>query len=603
MTPKTPATTPPRRALPVRFLTFLGLIGLVLGVGLALDLRAHGLMWRFFWSQTGEESPAGQIRGMMELMGNLIRLPLNTAPLTPINNASDNPYGVNTFLQKEVEAPKIRAMLQMIKEAGFVWLRQEFPWEDIEIHARGDFTDRRSDRNGDGVIDKTDEVNAWDKYDQMVALTQDYGLKMMVRLSNPPNWSQSADNKHITLADDYGPPEDVQDFVNYAVAVATRYKGRITHYQIWNEPNLYPEWGENFANPKKYVDMLCRVHDALKAIDPNIVIITAAIGPTVSLDGYQGYQDVVYLQNMYDLGAARCFDVLAAQGYGLYSGPTDRRQRVTTVGYARHIFYRDIMVANGDAAKPIWLSEAAWNAVLDSPLPPDQIKQYADFGLSTKEQAARYMPLAYQRANEEWPWIGQISYWFFTKPDPSGQDLSLYYFRMVEPDYSPEKPTFTPLPVYNSVKQYLTQIAQNPVLELGTHQTEHWAIKPDDTAQMQKNDTAEFGQALSTSLIRFTMAGTGGAIRMKSASALTLSYDGTLTPIDAAADWVSIALPQTAQVSVHVVSLYADAPFLVDSVTITNDTARSLLPTLLVGAAVGLFTLGVLLVGVWRRLR
>lgn len=602
MTSKT-SVVPPRR-WPVRFLIFLSVAAVVLGLGLAFDLRAHGLVWRFFWSQTGEETPAGQIRGMVELMGNLIRAPLNTAPLTPIQNASDVPYGVNTFLQKEVEEPKIRVMLQMIKDAGFVWLRQEFPWEDIEIHARGDFGDRRTDRNGDGVRDKADEVDAWAKYDTMVGLTEEYGLKMMVRLSNPPNWAQTINNKHETLADDYGPPDDVQDFVNYAVDVATRYKGRITHYQIWNEPNLYPEWGENFVDPAKYVDMLCRVHDALKAIDPNIVIITAALGPTISLDGYMGYQDVVYLQNMYDLGAARCFDVLAAQAYGLYSGPTDRRLRVTTVGYTRHLYYRDIMVSNGDGYKPIWLSEAAWNAILDSDLPADQIAQYGNFGLSTQEQAARYMPLAYERASQEWPWIGQISYWFFTKPDNSDQNQALYYFRMVEPDYSAEKPTFTPLPVYNSVKTYLSQVYQAPVLELGTHQGEYWGIEADKDARMQDDTTAEFGQALSTTSIYFTMAGTGGSLRVKTQMPVTLLYDGApLLTISPAGDWQTIILPGTFQKSVHVVSMSADGPFLLDSVTIENDSTRSLLPIVLGGGAVGVLVAGILLMAVWRRLR
>lgn len=595
------ASSAPVRRFPVRFFAFLGVLALVLGVGLVLDLRMHGLVWRFFWSQTGEESPAGQIRGMIELMGNLIRPPLNTEPLTPIQHADDIPYSINTFLQKEVEEPKLRAMLQMIREAGFVWLRQEFPWEDIEIHARGDFGDRRTDRNGDGVLDANDEVDAWAKYDQMMDLTEEYGLKMMVRLSNPPNWAQT--NEHATIADNYAPPDDTQDFVNFAVAVATRYKGRISHYQVWNEPNLYPEWGENFVDPAKYVDMLCRTHDALKAIDPNIVIISAALGPTISLDGYRGYQDVVFLQNMYDLGAARCFDVLAAQGYGLYAGPTDQRLRVTTVGYTRHIFYRDIMVSNGDGHKPIWISEAAWNAILDAELPPDQISQYGNFGLSTQDEAARYMPLAYQRANEEWPWIGQISYWFFTRPDPFEQGQALYYFRMVEPDYSAEKPTFTPLPVYNTVKNYLAAVYQNPVIGLGTHQAEHWAITRDENAPMQADETAEFGEVVSTSLIRFTMVGTGGFVRVSASTPLTLSYDGMLTTYPATEGWQIITLPQTFQSGLHPVAVYADVPFLVDSVTITNNAARNLLPIILAGGALAVLVTGVVLTALWQHLR
>src|SRR5688500_11821811 len=90
----------------------------VLAILLALDLRFHGLAWQFFWSQTGEESVVGQVRGMMEIGGSLLRQQPNTAPNTPIAHTDDIPFGINVFLQKEVEEPKIRAMLTMIQEAG-----------------------------------------------------------------------------------------------------------------------------------------------------------------------------------------------------------------------------------------------------------------------------------------------------------------------------------------------------------------------------------------------------------------------------------------------------------------------------------------------------
>ena len=50
-----------------------------------------------------------------------------------------NPFGVNTFLQLEVEPTKRERQMLMIREAGFSWIRQEFTWEDIEVHGKGDF--------------------------------------------------------------------------------------------------------------------------------------------------------------------------------------------------------------------------------------------------------------------------------------------------------------------------------------------------------------------------------------------------------------------------------------------------------------------------------
>ncbi len=447
----------------------LALVGAALLFGLTLaglDLRYRGLLWNWFWSQTGEERPLAQIRGMVEVAGNLIRQPLDTAPLAAINHKADIPYGINTFLQQEVEAEKIEVMLRMIREAGFVWLRQEFPWEDLEVTGRGQFE--------------------WAKYDRIVERTAAHGLRLLARLSNPPAWSR-ADPQ----AGDMAPPDDLQDFVNYAAAVAERYRGRITHYQVWNEPNIFPEWGNNFVDPARYTELLCRAYTALKRVDPGIVVVNAAIAQTISLDGYKGFSDLIFLQEIYDHGGGDCFDVLSAQGYGLFSGPTDRRLRATSVNVARHTYYRDIMVRNGDAHKPIWLSEAAWNATLDAELPRGEIDAYSRFGNVTQEQAARYMPMLYERAQKEWPWVGNIMYWFFTRKDPFEADQSWYYFRMVEPDYQPEKPRFTPLPVYHAVRDYIHQ--QSPTLHRGVHQAETWQIQ--SGKDRIADDSARFGQA------------------------------------------------------------------------------------------------------------
>lgn len=416
-----------------RTLAVLALLALAATGALALDLAFEGMVYDTLWEVTGETEPLEQLLGFGQYLVRWTRAQPDTQPFASIPLADVNPFGVNTFLEQEVEPAKRERQAQMIAEAGFGWIRQQFPWEDIEIHAKGDFTDRRN-------LDAHGEISAWDKYDQIVALAGQYGLRIMARLGGPmPAWSlpEGTDNR-------YTPPADFQDFVDYAVAVATRYRGRIQHYQIWNEPNLYPEWGEQTVNAEAYTDLLCRTYRALKAIDPQIVVIAGAIGPTIDLSGRNAY-DVLYLQRMYQAGAGACFDVLSAQGYGLWSGPTDRRLRPTTINFQRHLYLRDVMVANGDAHKPIWISEAGWNPVPDDPA----IADLERYGRVTMEQAAAWAPLAYERASEEWPWIGMIAWWYFKRADDSERDQSWYYFRLVEPD-------FTPTPIYESLKATMT---------------------------------------------------------------------------------------------------------------------------------------------------
>lgn len=419
---------------------------IVLVAGLILDLRFKGLAWQIFYQTTGEEEPIKQIYGFVGYLSNLSRRQPITASIEPLRYPVSNPIGVNTFLDQEVEPAKRERQVQLIAAAGIGWIRQQFRWDDLEIGGRGDFTDARNDLNGDGV---KDAISAWEKYDGMVALTEQYGLKLIARLDSPPTWAQPLGAKA-----GYAPPADFADFAAFAGQVAARYKGRITYYQIWNEPNIYPEWGDQPINPEAYTDLLCRAHAAIKAADPAAVVISGALAPTTALSG-RDLNDLIFLQRMYAAGAARCFDILGAQGYGLFSGPTDQRMRISTVNFAHPLWLRDMMITNGDAAKPIWISEMAWNPVPNNP----EIADLMRFGQVSEEQASRYAVEGYERARKEWSFVGVISYWFFKRASDAEKNQSFYYFRMVEPD-------FTPLPVYTVLREYALRTYGAPLTSL-----------------------------------------------------------------------------------------------------------------------------------------
>jgi hypothetical protein len=75
------------------------------------------------------------------------------------------------------------------------------------------------------------------------------------------------------------------------------------------------------------------------------------------------------------------------------------------------------------------------------------IIQWQDYGQVTDEQAARYAVEAYQRIQHEWSWVRVACYWYFKRPSDSEKNQAFYYFRLVDPD-------FTPRPVYDSLKAY-----------------------------------------------------------------------------------------------------------------------------------------------------
>ncbi len=433
------------------------------------------LFWRtgLLYNWTGEEQFSAQIKGLSDLAADMMRPPVHTESDIPAAHSGVNPFGVNVFLEQEPDPAVREQAVRMASEAGFHWLRQEFPWEDIEIHGKGDFEDRRHDP----------ARSAWEKYDNIVDLAEKYDMTLIVRVSNPPAWTRAQGND----VGPYAPPDNYQDFADFVSALVSRYRGRVRYYQLWNEPNIYPEWGNYAISPEDYTRLLCMAADAARAADPNVVIINGAMASTIVLDPAapppgNALNDFLFMQRMYDAGAASCFDIVAMQGYGLWSGPTDRRMNPRVLNFSRPLFMRDLMVANGDAHKPIWISEMNWNAV------PDDVADKR-FGQVTEQQQARYLVEAYQRIQREWPWLGVANVWYLKRPTNQWKQEGKpeYYFRLLEPD-------FTPTPAYEAIKQYANQDGAHLMqMYPGAHPPDFWGVSR-ASYHIEQDENASLGQ-------------------------------------------------------------------------------------------------------------
>ena len=448
------------------------LTGILLAGILALGaFLGRNQMRSTLFELTGEERLFSQIKGLTDLTADLLRPPLHLAPDAPVRHSDLDPYGVNVFLNEEADPAKREESVRLAAEAGFHWLRQEFPWQDIEIHGKGDFEDRRNQPYR----------SAWDKYDHIVDLADKYGMEMIVRISTPPAWSRHAGESMGAFA----PPDNYGDFGDFVYALVNRYRGRVRYYQIWNEPNIYPEWGSYSISPEDYTGLLKIAATRAREANPNVVIISGALASTIALQPdaappNNALNDLLFLQRMYDAGAAPYFDVMAMQAYGLWSGPTDRRMHPRVMNFGRPQFVRDLMVANGDEQKPIWISEMGWNAVPDNV--PDK-----RFGQASLEQQARFSPIAYQRVQEEWPWAGVVNTWYLKRATDEWfkQGRPEAYFRLLDPDFKVQ-------PVFESLKAYVT--GGNPTVYQGIHSPLHWAIRAEGPWQTVKASSALFGE-------------------------------------------------------------------------------------------------------------
>jgi polysaccharide biosynthesis protein PslG len=458
-------------------LTAVVLLFILLGVvGWLLWSPLHS----YLSNVTGEEDSWEQLKGFGRLL--VLRFtnpPLKLQPECPMAHTGVNPFGINTFLEQEVEPEKVERALQMIRDAGFRWIRQEFPWEDIEPSARGDFWDHKWN------------LSAWDKYDRIVDLANQYDIQIIARLDNPPAWSRNDGDARGTFA----PPDDLADFGDFVYAVAQRYRGKVKYYQIWNEPNIYPEWGDQPVDATAYVRLLQVAYLRAKEADPDCVILCAGLAQTLEA-GPRDLNDLTYLQQMYDAGVKGYFDIMGVMAYGLWTGPRDHRVDPDLTNYSRPQLIRQIMVRNGDADKPLWATEVGWNA-----LPLDHAGAPV-YGRVDLEQQARYAVQAYQRAQQEWPWMGVLNYWFFKRATDTETDQVFYYFRMVEPD-------FAPLPVFSAMESYANAPAQ---VYPGYFQEDHWALVYEGEWEYARDGQAVLGAIARShtpgSRLRFAFVGT-----------------------------------------------------------------------------------------------
>ncbi len=351
----------------------------------------------------------------------------------PTPRLPGNGMGVNTFLDRETDPESIKRTLEMVRAGGFTWVRQEFPWEDLEP-LPGTF--ERSDTRGG-------KVSTWSKYDLIVSEADRLGLNLLIRLDRPPAWARQK-GLATSRPDSTGPPDDYATFANFVRRVAERYRGRPRYYQIWNEPNLHNEWNDQPIDPAGYVRLLAAAYRAVKEADPQATVVMAGLAPTDQL-GPENLNDLIFLERAYQAGLSRYFDVMAVMIYGLGYPPQDRRTDLFRANFSRPALVRSIMERYGDAHKPVIAAEYAWIS-----LPADWTGRPSIWGDSVSEEVqARYLVDGYVRARAEWPWLSTMFVWAFKWPASAPRDPRdpTPYFAIVQPDYRPR-------PAYHALASY-----------------------------------------------------------------------------------------------------------------------------------------------------
>ncbi len=208
---------------------------------------------------------------------------------------------------------------------GVRWVRTDFWWNQVQPAANGGY--------------------AFSALDRVVTNANRHGIKIVAELQGLPQWVSgtggvaSAANKSA--------------YVSFAAAAARHFRGKVRYWEIWNEPNLQGFWGAQ-PDAADYTRLLKAAYTAIKAVDPDTVVITGGLSPAPETAG-DHVGAVEFFKQMYANGAHGFFD---AVGFHPYSWPLMPGDPASWNGFRiMRTDIRDTMVANGDGAKRVWITE------------------------------------------------------------------------------------------------------------------------------------------------------------------------------------------------------------------------------------------------------
>jgi hypothetical protein len=166
-------------------------------------------------------------------------------------------------------------------------------------------------------------------------------VDLLLPLAMTPAWASARPDE----ANGYGngnaaEPKQIEDWRHYVEAVGRRYRGKIKLFEIWNEPNAKDQYT---GTAEKLVELTCEAHRILKAIDPDIRVVSPAV---------VGASHVQYLDRFLELGGKNCIDIVGYHFYVPKSAPE------AIVPIIRDV--RAVMTKNDISSMPLWNTETGW---------------------------------------------------------------------------------------------------------------------------------------------------------------------------------------------------------------------------------------------------
>ena len=147
--------------------------------------------------------------------------------------------------------------------------------------------------------------------------------------------------------------EAINAFADFCAEAVRHYKGKIKHFEVWNEYNLWGAFNNHNEPPETYAKMVIAASKAMKAVDPDVKVVAC------STCGCH-YE---WVRRVMAAGAAPYIDILAPHPYSAIpcvAFPDEGKGN--TVGMCEE--FRKIAEAYGKKT-PIWMTEVGWSSQQD----------------------------------------------------------------------------------------------------------------------------------------------------------------------------------------------------------------------------------------------
>ncbi|MCV7359035.1 cellulase family glycosylhydrolase [Mycolicibacterium fluoranthenivorans] len=200
-----------------------------------------------------------------------------------------------------------------------------------------------------GGIELAPGVYNWSALDGLINAAAERNMGVLAAVTTTPPWAATPGS-----APYYTPPANPQTFGNFTGVLASRYAGKISAYEVWNEPNAAFFYSPK-PDPASYTELLKAAYPKIKAADPNATVIGGVVGSGVTI-GDTTMNPVDFVEGMYAAGAEGSFDALSFHPYQ-YTTKFSEGADLANSPINQLTDIRNLMVANGDASKQIWSSE------------------------------------------------------------------------------------------------------------------------------------------------------------------------------------------------------------------------------------------------------